>query len=57
MDLMPRRLTPWQCRVLRSKLDALGVDTVSMSPSEMDAFVQKQIAADALLVKAAVKTH
>lgn len=42
---------------LRSKLDALGVDTVSMSPSEMDAFVQKQIAADALLVKAAVKTH
>jgi tripartite-type tricarboxylate transporter receptor subunit TctC len=42
---------------LRSKLDALGVDTVSMSPSEMDAFVQKQIAADALLAKAAVKTH
>jgi tripartite-type tricarboxylate transporter receptor subunit TctC len=42
---------------VRSKLDALGVDPVSMSPGEMDAFVQKQIATDALLAKAAVKTQ
>ena len=38
---------------VRSKLDALGVDPVSMSQSEMDAFVQKQIAADAVLAKTA----
>ncbi len=43
--------------VVRSKLEALGVDPMSMSPSEMDAFVQKQIAADAVLAKTAVKTH
>jgi tripartite-type tricarboxylate transporter receptor subunit TctC len=42
---------------VRSKLEALGVDPMSMSPSEMDAFVQKQITADAVLAKAAVKTH
>jgi tripartite-type tricarboxylate transporter receptor subunit TctC len=42
---------------VRSKLDALGVDPVSMTPAEMDAFVQKQIATDALLAKAAVKTN
>jgi tripartite-type tricarboxylate transporter receptor subunit TctC len=42
---------------VRSKLDALGVDPVSMTPAEMHAFVQKQIATDALLAKAAVKTN
>ena len=42
---------------VRSKLEALGVDPMSMSPREMDTFVQKQIAADAVLAKTAVKTH
>jgi tripartite-type tricarboxylate transporter receptor subunit TctC len=39
--------------ILRSKLAALGVDTMTMSPDEMDIFVRKQIAADAALVRAA----
>ena len=38
---------------VRSKLDALGVDPMPMSPGEMDTFVEKQIAANATLVKAA----
>jgi tripartite-type tricarboxylate transporter receptor subunit TctC len=38
---------------VRSKLEALGVDPMPMSPSEMDAFVREQIAANATLVKAA----
>jgi tripartite-type tricarboxylate transporter receptor subunit TctC len=38
---------------VRSKLEALGVDPMPMSPSEMDTFVQQQIAANATLVKAA----
>ena len=43
---------------VREKLAALGVDSMAMSPAEFDAFVQKQIAADAALVKAAgIKTH
>ncbi len=43
---------------VRSKLDALGVDPMPMSPGEMDTFVEKQIAANATLVKAAdIKAH
>jgi tripartite-type tricarboxylate transporter receptor subunit TctC len=43
---------------VRSKLAALGVDLMTMSPSEMDMFVQKQMAADAALAKAAdIKPH
>lgn len=38
---------------VRARLGALGVDQMVMSPSEMDTFVQKQIAADAALAKAA----
>jgi tripartite-type tricarboxylate transporter receptor subunit TctC len=38
---------------VRLKLESLGVDAMSMSPTEMDAFVKKQIAADAALAKAA----
>jgi tripartite-type tricarboxylate transporter receptor subunit TctC len=38
---------------LRSRLAALGVDAMTLSPEEMDAFVRKQIAANAALVKAA----
>jgi len=42
----------------RSKLEALGVDPMPMSPAEMDAFVRDQIAANAALVKAAdIKSH
>jgi tripartite-type tricarboxylate transporter receptor subunit TctC len=36
-----------------AKLAALGVDPMIMSPTEMDAFVEKQIAADAALAKTA----
>jgi tripartite-type tricarboxylate transporter receptor subunit TctC len=35
------------------KLSALGVDPMDMTPSEFDAFVQKEIAVNAVLVKAA----
>jgi tripartite-type tricarboxylate transporter receptor subunit TctC len=43
---------------VRSKLEALGVDPMPMSPSEMNTFVQKQIAANATLVKAVdIKAH
>ena len=43
---------------VRSKLEALGVDPMPMSPSEIDTFVQQQIAANAILVKAAdIKAH
>jgi tripartite-type tricarboxylate transporter receptor subunit TctC len=38
---------------VRSKLEALGVDPMTMSPSEMDTFVRKQITGDAALAKAA----
>ena len=38
---------------VRSKLAALGVDAMTLSPREMDTFVRKQIAADAALAKAA----
>ena len=38
---------------VRSKLEALGVDPMTMSSGEMDTFVQTQIAADAALAKAA----
>jgi tripartite-type tricarboxylate transporter receptor subunit TctC len=38
---------------VRAKLVALGVDPMIMTPTELDAFVQKQIAADAVLAKAA----
>lgn len=38
---------------VREKLFALSVDPLSMSPGEFDAFVQKQIKADAELVRAA----
>jgi tripartite-type tricarboxylate transporter receptor subunit TctC len=43
---------------LKAKLAALGVDPMIMSPIELDAFVQKQIAADAALAKTAgIKPH
>jgi tripartite-type tricarboxylate transporter receptor subunit TctC len=43
---------------VRDKLAALGVDAMLMTPTEFDAYVEKQIAADAALVKAAgIKTH
>jgi tripartite-type tricarboxylate transporter receptor subunit TctC len=43
---------------VRDKLVALGVDPMLMSPAEFDAYVEKQITADAALVKAAgIKTH
>jgi tripartite-type tricarboxylate transporter receptor subunit TctC len=52
---MPRSL---EVPSVRSKLEALGVEAMPMSPTEMDAFVQKQIAANAVLVKAAdIKAH
>jgi len=38
---------------VRSRLAALGVDAMTMSPGEMDTFVRKQIVADAALAKAA----
>jgi tripartite-type tricarboxylate transporter receptor subunit TctC len=38
---------------VRAKLVALGVDPMIMTPTELDAFVQKQIAADAVLAKTA----
>jgi hypothetical protein len=41
-----------------SKLAALGVDSMTMSPSEMDTFVGTQIAADAALAKSAgIQSH
>ena len=43
---------------VRDKLAKLGVDPMAMTPTEFDAYVEKQIAADAALVKAAgIKTH
>ncbi len=41
-----------QSPVVRSKLTALGVDPMPMSPRDFDALVAKEIAADATLVKA-----
>jgi tripartite-type tricarboxylate transporter receptor subunit TctC len=38
---------------LRAKLDALGVDPLTMSPAEMETFIRTQIAADAALATAA----
>ena len=38
---------------VRSRLETLGVDPMTMSSGEMDTFVRKQIAADAALAKAA----
>ena len=43
---------------VRTKLGALGVEPMFMTPGEMDAFVHLQIAANAALVKAAtIKAH
>jgi tripartite-type tricarboxylate transporter receptor subunit TctC len=43
---------------VRSKLAVLGVDSMTMSPSEMDTFVRKQMVADAELAKSAdVQSH
>lgn len=43
---------------VRSKLEAIGVSPMSLSPREMDIFIQKQITADAALVKSAdIRTH
>ena len=43
---------------LQAKLVALGVDPMVMTPTEFDGFIEKQITADAALVKAAgIKTH
>nr|WP_276326868.1 tripartite tricarboxylate transporter substrate-binding protein [Bradyrhizobium valentinum] len=36
---------------VRSKVAALGVDSLTMSPSKLDTFVRKQMAADAALAK------
>ena len=48
----------WQTPKVRDKLVALGVDPMVMTPTEFDAFIEKQIAADAALVKTAgIKTH
>jgi tripartite-type tricarboxylate transporter receptor subunit TctC len=38
---------------VRAKLAALGVDTITMSPGEMDAFIHAEIAANVALAKAA----
>ena len=38
---------------VKGKLATLGVDPMPMSPTELDAFVVKQIAADAALAKSA----
>ena len=49
---------PLAVPAVRSKLAELGVDAMTMSPSEMDTFVRKQIVADAALAKAAdIKSH
>ena len=37
---------------VRDKLAALGVDPMVMTPSEFDAYVEKEIAVNAALVKA-----
>ena len=43
---------------VRDKLAALGVDPMAMTPAEFDAHVQKEIAVNAALVKAAgIKAH
>jgi tripartite-type tricarboxylate transporter receptor subunit TctC len=43
---------------LRDKLITLGVDPMVMTPAEFDAYVEKQIAADAALANAAgIKSH
>lgn len=43
---------------VRDKLTMLGVDPMVMSPTEFDAYVEKRVAADAALVKAAgIKPH
>ena len=43
---------------VREKLITLGVDLMAMTPSQFDAYVKEQIAADAALVKAAgIKPH
>jgi len=36
---------------VREKLSGLGVDPMVMTPRELDAHVEKQIATDALLVR------
>src|SRR5262249_54957204 len=42
---------------VQERLAALGVDPMVMTPTEFDAFIEKQIAADAALVKTAgIKT-
>jgi hypothetical protein len=43
---------------VRARLEALGVDSMDMSPAGQDTFVQRQIAADAALARAAgIKPH
>ena len=43
---------------LQEKLVALGVAPMVMTPTEFDGFIEKQITADAALVKTAgIKTH
>jgi len=43
---------------VRDKLATLGVDPMVMAPAEFDALVEKEIAMNAALVKAAgIKTH
>jgi tripartite-type tricarboxylate transporter receptor subunit TctC len=45
-------LVALQSPKVAAKLSALGVDPMSMTPSEFDAYVRKEIAVNAKLVKA-----
>jgi tripartite-type tricarboxylate transporter receptor subunit TctC len=45
-------LAALQSSKVSAKLSALGVDPISMTPSEFDAYVRKEIAVNAKVVKA-----
>ena len=48
-----RRLKALQTPKVRDRLSAMGVDPMVMTPSEFDAYVEREIAVNAALVKAA----
>ncbi|NOJ46005.1 Bug family tripartite tricarboxylate transporter substrate binding protein [Bradyrhizobium archetypum] len=50
--LSTETLAALQSSKVAAKLSALGVDPISMTPSEFDAYVRKEIAVNATLVKA-----
>nr|WP_249810514.1 tripartite tricarboxylate transporter substrate binding protein [Bradyrhizobium sp. 157] len=50
--LSTETLAALQSSKVAAKLSALGVDPISMTPSEFDAYVRKEIAVNAALVKA-----